>query len=167
MLKWIRAPVQVLLYGGFAVALAVFSNRPVYQHMDSAAALIKLSFSHATQRREPCRTLSADELSALAPNMRRPLDCARERVDLRLALRVDDELLYDAALPPSGLARDGEATVYRKFVVEPGAHTVTLAMRDSPRQDGYDYTVNHDVELAPGQLLVIDFDAGSGGFKFR
>jgi hypothetical protein len=42
-------------------------------------ALIKLSFVHHGQRVAECRPYTADELAKLAPNMRAPLKCGRER----------------------------------------------------------------------------------------
>ena len=72
-----RAFGQLGLYAAFAVAVATFSLHPPYTRVDPGNAVIKVSFSHAGERREPCRTLSAEELAALAPNMRSGVDCVR------------------------------------------------------------------------------------------
>src|SRR3990167_4997663 len=71
---------QVIAFTLFAIGLGYFSNSPTYTHHDPEMALIKLSFSHASQHKEECRRLSPEEIAALAPNMRRPMDCPRERV---------------------------------------------------------------------------------------
>lgn len=162
-----RLVASVLLYGGFGLCIAAFSNAPTYRHADPGSAFVKLSFSHAAARREACRRLSPEDVAALPPNMRRPMACSRERVDVRIEFAVDAERLFAADLTPAGLARDGEATVYHKFAIEPGAHVLEVQLRDTPRVSGYDYSARHEIVLDAGQLLVVDFDAKSGGFRFR
>jgi len=167
MVALARFVVEIALYAAFMAALVIFSSAPAYQHLDPEAVLVKMSFSHAAARLKPCRRLDADELAALPPNMRQPTACERARVNLSVNLELDGEVLYAASVPPSGLASDGEATIYEKFVIDPGRHSFTVSMRDTVRESGSDYTATYDAELEPGQLLVIDFDDVSGGFSFR
>ncbi len=47
----------------------------------------------------------------------------------------------------------------------PGRHLVTARLRDSRRQEGFDYEHEQSVELSAGQNLVIDFRADTGGFR--
>ena len=89
---------QVLLYAPLAALLGYFSTEPPFTHLPPEQALVRLSFTHASQRREACRERSADELAKLAPNM-------------------------------------------------------------------HAYAV--DLELAPGGMVIIDFNAARGGFEFR
>ena len=166
MRKLVQLGGQALAYALFAVAVGYFATRPAYTHFDPDQALIKLSFSHAGQRKGECRRLTPEELARLAPNMRRPLDCPRERVPLRVELLLDGEALFRADLPPSGLAGDGASTVYRKFPVAPGRHRLTARLRDSPRTEGFDYESEREVMLEPRQNFVVDFKAASGGFIF-
>jgi hypothetical protein len=93
------------------------------------------------------------------------MDCPRERVPLLVELLIDGQLLYRDWLPPSGLAGDGTATAYERFVVKPGHHVLTARLRDSRRQEGFDYEHEQSVELVAGQNLVIDFRADAGGFR--
>jgi hypothetical protein len=163
----IRLGVQALIYGAFGVLIGYFANAPVHRHFAADAAQIKLSFSHAASRRSECRQRSADEIAALAPNMRRPLDCERERVDLLVELDVDGRNLFQSSVPPTGLARDGEAAVYEKFTVPAGTHDIRVRLRDSRRDDGFDYDAYASAVLAPREIFVIDFDSALGGFQFR
>ena len=101
----LRAFAQFALYAGFALLVATFSYWPPYARIDPDSAVIKLSFSHAGDLREPCRTLSPEELAALAPNMRSGVDCPRERVSVVVELEIDGERVYRAELPPSGPRR--------------------------------------------------------------
>ena len=94
------------------------------------------------------------------------MDCPRERVPLLVELKINGELKFKQAIPPSGIASDGASTVYEKFQVPSGTHTVSVRMRDSRREQGYDYTSEKVVDIESGQILVIDFEPETGGFKF-
>lgn len=166
MRKVLQLVGQVLAYTLFAITVGYFATRPAYTHHDPDNALIKLSFSHAGQRKGDCRQLTPEELAALAPNMRKPLDCPRERLPLVVELLLDGEILFKGELPPSGLAGDGTSTVYEKFPVEPGRHRLTARLRDSARTDGFDYEGETEVTLEPLQVFVVEFKATKGGFIF-
>lgn len=157
---------QVLFYASFAAGIGSFANAPVYRHSDPALALVRLTFQHAGEHVRECQRLSPAEIARLAPNMRRPLACARERVDLVLEFDLDGQTVYSARLPPTGLAKDGPATVYASFPVVPGRHSITARMRDSRRTEGFDHVNQQVVELARRQVVVIDFSKAEGGFKF-
>lgn len=161
-----RIILQVLFYSAFAFVLAYFSQQPSYQHHDPENALIKLSFSHAGQHKEECRRLSQEEIAELAPNMRRPMSCNRERMPLLIEVIMDDVVLYRDFLPPSGLSKDGVSTVYKRFPVVPGKHIITARLRDSRRIEGFDYEHSEEVVLSPQQNFVIDFKINTGGFIF-
>jgi len=92
---------RLLALAAFAVLVGYFSNAPAYRSFPADAALVKLSLSHAGARKVECRRFTPEEIAALAPNMRRPLDCPRERVALRVELDIDGHNLYAASVPPS------------------------------------------------------------------
>ena len=161
-----RALAQLALYAGFAFVVATFAGYPPYTRVDSDSAVIKLSFSHAGALREPCRTLSAEEIAALAANMRSGVDCPRERVPVVVELEIDGERVYDAVLAPSGLAGDGPSSVYERFEVPAGSHRIRVRLRDTVRESGFDHEGAADVRLAARQSFVIDFRAELGGFRF-
>ena len=157
---------QALAYAAFAAVVGYFSDSPSYTHLEPGMGLIRLSFSHAGERKQPCRRYSQEELEQLAPNMRRPLDCQRERVPLRIELELDGEVVYRDLLEPSGLAKDGASTAYRTVTVPAGSYRIAVRMSDSRREDGFDWQREATVEIAPRQNFVIDFNAKTGGFKF-
>ncbi len=111
-----------------------------------------------------CRRLTAEEIAALPENMRRPLDCPRWRLPVIVELELYGATIYSGSLPPTGLAGDGPSKVYERFPVTPGHHQLVARLRDSNRAEGFDYQHTADVDLAPGQNLVIDFRAETGGF---
>ena len=162
----LRAFGQLALYAAFAVVVATFSFRPSYEWVAPDRAVVKLSFSHAGERREPYRTLSPEELAALAANMRSGVDCPRERVPVVVELEIDGERVYHAALAPSGLAGDGPSSVYERFEVPAGHHRIRVRLRDTVRESGFDHEGAADVRLAAHQSFVIDFRPELGGFQF-
>ena len=161
-----RAFGQIALYAAFGIVVAAFSFRPSYERVAPDRAVVKLSFSHAGERREPCRTLSPEELAALAANMRSGVDCPRERVPVVVELEIDGEPVFHAMLPPSGLAGDGPSSVYERFDIPAGSHRIRVRLRDTARESGFDHEGAVDVRLAARQSFVIDFRPELGGFQF-
>jgi len=162
----LRAFGQLALYAGFAIVVATFAVGPPYERVAPDRAVVKLSLSHAGERREPCRTLSPEELAALAPNMRSGVDCPRERVPVVVELEIDGEPVFHATLPPSGLAGDGPSSVYERFDIPAGSHRIRVRLRDTRRESGFDHEGTTDIRLSPRQSFVIDFRPELGGFQF-
>lgn len=157
---------QVIAYSLFALVVGYFATRPAYTHLGPGKAVIKLSFNHAGAHVEECRQLTQEELNLLPPNMRRPMDCPRERLPLLVEVELDGELIYRDELPPSGLASDGSSSAYKKFPVDAGQHHLVTRLRDSRRTDGFDHEKSADITLTPQQNFVIDFRPELGGFLF-
>jgi len=164
--KVARYAVQVLLYVAFGAAIGYFSSRPTFEVMPPDQALVRLSFSHGAKPVAPCRERSDEELAKLPPNMRVKLECPRERAPVKVEVEMDGKPLYAIVAAPAGIRRDGASTVYRRLPVAAGRHVFKARLSDLP--DGkFDYTAEEVVELAPGRVLLIDFNAGQGGFLFR
>jgi len=158
--------IQLITYLMFAILVGYFSSNPEYEFLDPDMALLKISFSHAGERKEECRRLTQEELEAMAPNMRRPLECRRERVPILIEVILDGKTLYKDQVPASGLSHDGASTVYERFRVTPGEHRLVTRMRDSRENEGFNHERSADIELKPGQNFVIDFNKDAGGFVF-
>lgn len=161
------------IFGGFAtltlvIALAaLLSDAPAYRVIPPQTGILKLSFTHGANRRAACRQLTAEEIAALPPNMRRTEICPRRRPPVDIELAIDGDLVYRAMLPPSGLAGDGPSRAYEKFLLPAGNHEIAVRMRDNPNTAGFDYEAVRQVVLAAEQNLVIDFSVTEGGFVFR
>lgn len=160
----VRIGAQVLLYALFLGVIGYFSTRPEYRQLAPDAALIRVTVSHAAQPEQPCRKRTPEELAKLAPNMRAPLVCPRARAPVTLEIEIDDTLTRVVA-QPSGFARDGRSTIYRRIEVPAGAHHIRARLSDSP-QPGFDYDASRKLTLAAGTVLTIDFDPAAGGFIF-
>lgn len=161
-----RLVLQGALYALLALAVGAYSCWPEYQQLPAGAAVVKLSFSHASPRVEACAQLTPDELARLPINMRARTNCRRDRWPVTVDLVLDGRLLYHGTHRPAGLHGDGPATIYRRFAVPAGAHTLTVRIRDTGRTAGYDYEASRDVGLKPGQSYVIDFASAGTGFVF-
>jgi hypothetical protein len=157
---------QGIIYAAIALVLGYFATSPSYQRFPDDKAQILLSFSHVGQRKEACRKPTQEELEATAANMRRTEICGRERVPVYVELRLADELIYGASLPPTGLSRDGASQAYERFEVPPGRHRLVARLRDSARDEGFDFEGEIEVDLRPGQNFVVDFRGELGGFIF-
>ena len=160
---WLARGLVFLVIGGI---VGVLADTPRYTAFPPDQALIRLSFSHGGQRPE-CRRRTPEELAALPPNMRAPMDCPRERLPVVVELLLDGAPLYRASLPPGGLSRDGPSRVHEGFPVAPGTYSMVARLRDSARESGFDYQREARITLVPRQNLVIDFRADAGGFVFR
>lgn len=158
---------QVIAYAVFAAMLGVFSVWPAYRLLDDGQAIVSLTFSHAAQRVAECRRLTQEELNALPPNMRKPEQCPRERHDIEVEMRLNDAVLYTQTLSPSGLWKDGKATVYSRSTIDAGEHELFVGMNDSGPGTGFDYVLRRKLAIEPGQNLVVTFDDLHGTFVIK
>lgn len=167
MTKAIQILGQIVIYGAFAFLIGYFADSPPHEYFPADKAAVTLSFAHGAARKGECRRLSREELQKLAPNMRKPVSCPRERLPVVVKLELNGQDLYEASLPPTGLSGDGPSHVFKRFVVPAGRHTLVAQLRDSKRETGYDYIATKAINLAPAQSLAIDFRADIGGFVFE
>jgi hypothetical protein len=158
---------QTLAYFAFFAAVGYLSFYPAYTHMQPDVALVRINIGHSGKRFADCKRMSWEEISKLPPHERRPHDCPRERMPVYVEVDLDGRNLYRESLVPLGFHRDGVSTTYQRFPVAPGKHHVVARLRDSKREKGFDYERAEDVVLVAGQNFVVDFQADTGGFKFR
>lgn len=162
----LRYVAQAVLYAAFVAVIGYFSNSPTYRHLPANDALLKVSLSHAGARREACHQRTAEELAKLAPNMRAQSVCPRERAPVVVDVDVDGARVFHVVAPPSGLAKDGASTIYRRLPIVAGQHRITARLSDTP--DGaFNFTHDATLDVAPGRVVVIDFDPARGGFIIR
>jgi len=165
-MKALRLLAQLALYAPLMAILGYFSTEPRFSAVAPDQALVRVSFIHATQRKQACRERSADELAKLAPNMRAAQDCPRERSPLLVEIELDGKVVLQREVQPSGLRRDGNVAVYQRLVLPAGRHRIVARLRD--RAEGaFNFAGEQTVELAGGGVLIIDFNAEKGGFVFR
>ncbi len=157
---------QGIVYALIAVLLGVFADTPAYRHFDDDKAELTLSLAHSGKHVRECRRLSAAEIAALPPNMRKPVDCPRERVPVLVEVELDGQLIVREFVPPSGLFGDGPSQIYKNFVIPTGSYNLVVRLRESTRDEGFDYQREARVVIGPRQRFVIGFRAEAGGFIF-
>jgi len=157
---------QAVIYAVIAVVLGYFADSPSYRHFDSDMARLTLSLAHSGDHAGECRRLTAEEIAALPPNMRKPMDCPRGRLPLLVEVELDGALIVGRSIPPSGLFGDGPSQIYENFTIPSGSHHVRVRMRDSARAEGFDFEREATIDVEPRQRLVIGFRAETGGFFF-
>jgi len=148
-------------------AVAALADRPIYRQVPEGSAVVVLTLVHGADRKADCRRLTPEEIAKLPPNMRKVQDCPRGRRPIHVQLELSGRKVFDAALPPTGIAGDGPSRVYQRFVVPAGRYEVAARMRDTPRSEGFDHQRAETVVLSAGQMFVVDFRAESGEFIFR
>jgi len=144
---------------------ALLSAWPSYRAIPEGTGVVKLSFSHGGSRN--CRQMTAAELAKLPPNMRRKEICDRRRLPVYVEMDLDGETVYSASLPSSGIAGDGPSRVYQRFLLPAGEHDIAIRLRDTPRPEGFDYSAERRIALAPEQSFAVDFNLVAGGFIFN
>jgi hypothetical protein len=166
-MSYLRIVGQFIVIVALFVAVAAFSDWPVYRQTPRESAVVMLAFVHGADRKSECRRLTPEEIQKLPPNMRRVLECPRGRRPVYVELDLAGKTVFQASLPPTGIAGDGPSKVYERFVVPAGSYDIAVRMRDTPRTDGFDHERRATVALTADQLFVIDFRTESGEFVFR
>ncbi len=161
-----RRLAQLLAITALTGAVAVFAGWPPYHHLPPDQAVVKVSLRHAGALVGECRTLPAEELEKLPPNMRAPQVCPRERSPLVLELDLNGRRVVDATVAAQGLHADGRAVFYRRLKVPAGPVHVEVRMKDDVRQTDFPYRDALETTLEPGRALIVDFDADRGSFVF-
>lgn len=158
---------QFVLYGLFAAFIGVFSQWPVYRHLGPDEAVVKVSFVRVGKPVGDCRKLSDAELARLPPNMRAATSCPRERSPVTVSVRIDGKTVLERSAPPSGLKKDGASALYERLVVPAGERHIEVHLSDDVRAREAGWRRDETRKLAPGQVLVIDFDAEKGGITLQ
>ena len=158
---------QIVLYAMFIAFIGYFATSPAYTFLPKDMALIKLTFSHAGLRKEPCRERSAEELKEMPRHLRKKKDCPRERSPVEVEMKLNGEIIYSATVSPSGLSHDLASPIYERIRLPAGEHRLQLSMRDDIHSKDYNYVLDQMITMRPAQILVIDFDSENGKFSFE
>ena len=155
---------QGVNYTLFMALVWYFSFNPPYQQLAEDEAVVTLAFGHAAKRVAECTVLSQEELNELAPNMRKPMDCPRERSPVTIELQLDGELVAKEVIRAPGLYQDQSIDIYRNIEVPHGEHLLSVWMNDDINVEGPTFRFEETVSLQPAQRLVLSFDSTKNGF---
>ncbi len=106
----------------------------------------------------PCRRRTREELAKLAPNMRAPLSCTRERWPVSLKLVIDGKVVYQKEVPPSGLWRDSKSSFYKSFFIPSGTYRMRMVMNDGGGTPDSDYVLEKDFTFIAAHVVIAGFD---------
>jgi ferredoxin/coenzyme F420-reducing hydrogenase delta subunit len=148
------------LFGALAIVTGAWSSWPSVRLLEPGQAVISLSLRHAAHTKVACKPLTPEELMKLKPNMRRQVGCPRERWPVYVELMRDGRLMYRGEHAPAGLWNDGPSSMLQRIIVPAGPQVLTVRLRDSGRNEGFDYERRVETELVPGQNFVIEFRGG-------
>lgn len=151
---------QSLAWLLFMAATGVFAQWPLYSPVPQGHGELKLSMAHLTERLEPCRQLSAEEIAALPPNMRVVEQCPRGRVSAFVELEADGALLFEGAVRPVGLARGGRTYLQARWSLPAGNYQLELRLRDSPREAGFDLVERFSLNLDSSESALLSVGDG-------
>ena len=157
---------QGVYYILFIAFVGYFSTEPAFTNMPADQALIKFTFTHPGERLVPCVKRSAAEMADLPPQLRYNMDCSRERAPLQVEFEIDGKMVYQKEVPAKGFKNDLPSPIYERFNVPAGRHNLQVRMRDNIIDEDFTYTAEKTVELAPLQVLIVDFDEVNEEFTF-
>ena len=160
--KPVRYFLQAINYTVFMALVWYFSAAPSIRILADDEAMITIAFAHAGEVREPCRKLTNEELAELAQNMRQVEDCPRQRSPVVIKATLDNEPIYDVTLDPPGLFEDGGVDVYYSGRISAGEHRFEIIMNDSVRNPEFSHTFDGEIDVAPGQIVLVRFDPEHG-----
>jgi hypothetical protein len=160
--KPLRYLLQALNYSIFMALIWYFASSPPVRIIEDDEAMITIAFAHAGDLREPCRRLSQEELMELPPNMRKPTECPRERSPVIIEALLDGKIIYNKSMQPPGIYNDGSINVYYSSRIPAGKHHFQIKMDDSVRVEGFNHSVEQDVDIKPAQIMLVEFDQLKG-----
>lgn len=170
-MKWLTnlSPVQwtgqIVFYTFVVAMIGYFSDSPAWQLVRADEGSIKLVVRHSGKLLGECRQLNSEELADLAPNMRNVQTCPREKSPLFIEMSIDDEIVYQDMIEPSGLHDDGILALYEEFVHVAGPVDLRIRVKDDIRQESYSHTLDRTIDLDPLRAILIEFN--DNGFRVR
>jgi hypothetical protein len=144
----------------FLVVIAAFAVGPAFSPVPQGHGELKISMAHLAERIEPCRPLTEEERQALPPTRRVAEVCERGRVPTLVRVRLDGELIIDRRVKAAGWQEDGRAYLLEFQPLPAGRYELELALRDSPRQQGYDMQRRFSLALEPGDSALLEIGDG-------
>lgn len=160
-----RWAVILVVSSTFALLVTAFSQWPAFAPVPPGHAELRISMAHRAKRREQCRQLTEEERQALPPTRRVTEVCERGRAHTHLKVMLNDQVLVDETVRPSGLHRDGRA-YYQSFMpLVAGDHLLRLTLQDGEPDGEPTLELHHHVTLSPGDALLLAI--GDGGAQLR
>ena len=160
MKRLMRHAGQLAFWALFLVVIAAFAAGPAFSPVPEGHGELKISMAHLADRITPCRQLTEEERMALPPTRRVTEVCERGRVPTLVRVRLDGELIIDRRVKAAGWQEDGRAYLLEFQPLPAGHYELELALRDSPREEGYDMQRRFNLALEPGDSALREIGDG-------
>ncbi|MBT4159893.1 MAG: hypothetical protein HOC70_12620 [Gammaproteobacteria bacterium] len=147
---------QVIVIGLMMVALGYLSDRPTYRIMEPSQTELRLIIRHSGVLIGACEVKTPDELKSLAPNMRQPMTCPREKSPLSFELWVDGEILHQSVVKPSGIHDDGVLALYRSFRLAAGKKEIELKVKDQAELAEFNLRLKQTLDLSRDSVVLVE-----------
>lgn len=167
MNRLLQMPLQIFNYAVFMGLVWYFSIYPPYHQLKENQAMITFTLGHVGKRVKKCRKLSQEELLKLPPNMRKPMDCPRERSPVTMELRMDGKVIFRKTAEPLGLFKDQGVDVYQNIKVPAGKHRLLAWLNDNINVKGPMYKLEQNVSLKPEQHMIVEFNSKTSRFRIK
>lgn len=165
MTDWVRGLLQALTWLLFAGVVGVFGQGLSFAPVPPGHAELKFSMAHLTERVEPCRQLSEEEREALPPTRRVTEVCERARAPATVEIRLDDQVILRETHEAAGLHDDGRIYMLHFWHLPVGEYQLSLAMRDTPRDEGFDEKHSFELKLREHDSALLE--VGDGHVRLR
>jgi len=143
------------------LAFGYLTDAPPYQINSENQTELKLVVRHSGRVLGECKTLNTQELGELAPNMRAPMSCPREKATIAVKLKIDDVAVVDEMLSPSGLHKDGVLILYRQLPLVVGTRNFDLKITHQLDTHDASDQLSRMVDVDTNSIVIIDYsDSG-------
>lgn len=160
-----RWSIMLLVSAVFVLLVVAFSQWPSFKSVPPGHGELRISMAHRAERREACRPLTEEEREALPPTRRVTEICERGRASSHLKVILNDQVLIDEVIQPSGLHRDGRAYFQSFMPLAAGDHELILMLRDGPAGQPPSVEARHQFRLSAGDALLLAIGDGSAQFR--
>jgi hypothetical protein len=157
---WLK---QAIFYAIVVAAIGYFASGPAYHPIKPDQAELKLVVRYSGKLLGECHRLDSAELEELAPNMRAPMVCPREKSPLLVEVSVDGDVIFERQVEPAGLQNDGVLALYKTFVFNAGPADLRVRIKEDMREQQFTQTLERAVEFDPDRILVVEFN--DDGFR--
>jgi coenzyme F420-reducing hydrogenase delta subunit/Pyruvate/2-oxoacid:ferredoxin oxidoreductase delta subunit len=150
-----------LLLAVFAGILGVVSDAP-YTAPSFDGSEFVISLKHPGLASENCRTLTEEELASKPVHMRRERVCERTRPSVRVRVAIDGTRVFETSVVPSGIWEDGNSVTVERIRIEPGEHTVRVAIGETADPEEWTFGEERTMTFTDEARRVVVFDRLAG-----
>lgn len=156
---------QVIFYAIIMAVLGYFSSSPEITLQNNNDTSLKLIIRHSGRIEGKCEPLSKLEQDKLPTNMQRLVNCPRQKSPLKVIISVDDEMIYNATIKPSGIHDDGVLADYSVFTLKAGTRHIVASAITNTHEGEFVDRYNAKIDVNPNHIVVLQLD--DNGFNLN